>query len=550
MSTFPRLGVVVALGFLVGCSSNEKPADPIAPSASIKSGVPELFSTVPSGARLSAREQKRMAEIVSRPWVESPSLLRFNSELADHMRRGAAEGYSDATGSQVSLQQRRGGKVLGRAADLWVADAGEGKRMHVDAVVDGTSFFGTIQDAERNYIIEPLGGGTHIRYRVDSRRLPPEHDPSMPNGAETVGEAVADTAGGARLIPELSKAGLPVGVAQSMLDNGAPYIKVLVVYTPQAAAQVGGSTEVNYWANIAIDQANQSYLNSYVQQTLLLTQVTPVTYSSTGQSTNTMVNQLASINDGIIDVVHTWRAQEKADIVVMLTGPADNCGEAKQINATASTAFAVVSIDCIVTNNYTFHHEIGHLQGARHDFAADGNTVPYVSGHGYVDPQNAFRTIMAVPGSCGSCVRLNYWSTLNVVEPFTGRPLGEATYANNASVVNQRSTQLRDFVTPPPVFNVQQVNYGFGQRPRFSWQASPGAAQHTAFRCEYGSSWCSSLFASYSAYGTTREVEDVMRTLTGGYPPCSRQGRYYVVAYDPVDGISPPSGIQPVVCLQ
>lgn len=75
------------------------------------------------------------------------------------------------------------------------------------------------------------------------------------------------------------------------------------------------------------------------------------------------------------------------------------------------------------------------------------------------------------------------------------------------------------------------------------------STQHTAYRCEYGSSYCSSVPASYYSSGTTREVEDVMRTLTGGYPPCSHQGKYYVVASHPVDGVSLPSGIQPVVCL-
>jgi peptidyl-Asp metalloendopeptidase len=550
MSAQSRLGLGVALGILIGCTSERKSADLTAPSAAIKRSGPELFSNVTAANRLSIAEQARMAEIESRAWVTEPSLLRLNPEAVGHVRRGTAVNYSGASRGQVSLRKRRGGKIPGRAAELWVADAEGGERMHVDAVVDDTSFTGTLQDAEGNYVIEPLGGGTHIRYKVDPRRLLPEHDPSVPNGAESVGENVADPFGAPRIKAEGGTAGLLGGVTQSVVDNGAPYIKVLVVFTPEAAAAVGGSSAVDFWASIAVDQANQSYLNSYVQQTLLLTSVMPVSYTSTGKSTNTMVNQLASINDGNIDAVHTWRAQQMADVVIMLTGTADYCGEARQINATASTAFAVVDIACVTSNNYSFHHEIGHLQGGRHNLFFDGNTSPYVYGHGYTDPQGAFRTIMAIPDSCGGCIRLNYWSTLNVVEPSTGRPLGEATYSNDATVLNSRSWQTRDFVAPAPVFYVQQLSYGSGQRPRFSWQASAGATQHTAYRCEYGSSYCSSLFASYASYGTTREVEDVTRTLSGGYPPCARPAKYYVVAYHPVDGVSAASGIQPVVCLQ
>ncbi len=550
MSRFLRLAIVATLVVVAGCSAERVPADVTAPSASIKSNNPELFIALPAGTRLSAAEQQRVTEIVSRPWVEAPSLLRFNPTVASHLRSGTDVNYTTATRTQFALRKHRGGKITSGGADLWIADAADGARMHVDAVIDDAHFVGTIQDPDGNYVIEPLGGGTHIRYRINSRNLPPEHDPRSPNGADSVGASTMSAIDGVAIAPSSASAAMPLGGVQFALDNGAPYIKVLVVYTPEAAAAVGGSGNIDYWANLAVDQANQSYVNSYVQQTLLLTSAQPVSYSSAGKSTNTMVNQLTSTNDGIIDVVHSWRAQQMADVVIMLTGSTDNCGEAAMINASVATGFGVVDIACVVSNNYTFAHEIGHLQGARHNFSSDGSTSPYVYGHGYVDTQNAYRTIMSVPSSCGNCVRLNYWSNLNVVEPVTGRPLGEPTYANDASVLGQRAASLRDFVTPDPVFNVQQVNYGSGQRPRFTWQASAGATQHTAYRCEYGSSYCSSLFASYYSNGTTREVEDVTRTLTGGYPPCSNQGKYYVVASHPVDGVSIPSGIQPVVCLQ
>ena len=57
-------------------------------------------------------------------------------------------------------------------------------------------------------------------------------------------------------------------------------------------------------------------------------------------------------------------------------------------------AYAVVGQNC-ATGYYSFGHEIGHLQGARHNPEADGLTLPFAYGHGFqnnVAPR--WRTIM------------------------------------------------------------------------------------------------------------------------------------------------------------
>ncbi|WP_031340962.1 M12 family metallo-peptidase, partial [Xanthomonas maliensis] len=112
------------------------------------------------------------------------------------------------------------------------------------------------------------------------------------------------------------------------------------------------------------------------------------------------------------------------------------CGLASGIGSTAATAFASVYWDC-ATGYYSFAHEIGHLQSARHDSATDPSTTPYAYGHGY-RYGNSWRTIMAY--NCSSnCPRLNYWSNPNV--SYNGVPMGNASTADNQRVlVNTKAT--------------------------------------------------------------------------------------------------------------
>ncbi len=150
-----------------------------------------------------------------------------------------------------------------------------------------------------------------------------------------------------------------------------------------------------------------------------------------------------------MDEVHTWRNQYAADVVVLLVHPqpADSgCGIASTIWADASTAFAAVRHEC-ATGNYTFAHEIGHLLSARHDRFVDDTFWFYQWGHGYVDPNRQWRTIMAYNNACrpGVCTREQYWSNPDVIFPPTGQPMGTTDWENNASVLNDRKADMALF---------------------------------------------------------------------------------------------------------
>lgn len=134
--------------------------------------------------------------------------------------------------------------------------------------------------------------------------------------------------------------------------------------------------------------------------------------------------------------------------------------------ASAETAFALVHYNCATGPQYTFGHEIGHLQGARHDLDQDPETTPYAYGHGFkycpapstTDPNPDWcRTIMALecnctPEVCGrastcpapqrNCPRARYWSSPNV---HSCSVMGTAERENNARVLNETATTVAAF---------------------------------------------------------------------------------------------------------
>ena len=144
-----------------------------------------------------------------------------------------------------------------------------------------------------------------------------------------------------------------------------------------------------------------------------------------------------------MEEVHTLRNKYSADICVLLTYDDDLCGIANGIGVTGTDAFCIVSTNSTcATSNYSFGHEIGHLLGCRHDPSADSGTTPFAYGHGYVNPSETWKTIMAY----GSSHRLQYWSNPNVT--YGGESMGTVSTNDNARVWNGRASTVMAFRQP------------------------------------------------------------------------------------------------------
>jgi hypothetical protein len=281
-------------------------------------------------------------------------------------------------------------------------------------VKSGNQITGNVHFDDTWFKIRPLRTGGHAVVEVDRGALPPDHPEEysrlpivrMP---ETSGQVRADTV-----------------------------IRVMVNYTASAASAAGN---ISALIDLAVAESNQGYTNSGVLIDLILANKSQVTYTQSS-SFSTDLSRYRGTSDGYMDSIHTTRNSSAADVAVLLINNASSCGLASGIGSTASTAFAVAHWDC-ATGYYSFAHEIGHLQSARHDPATDGTNSPYAYGHGYRYAGSPdWRTIMAY--DCpGGCPRLNYWS--NPTKLYNGQPMGTTTRSDNARVLNNTRNTVAGF---------------------------------------------------------------------------------------------------------
>lgn len=221
-------------------------------------------------------------------------------------------------------------------------------------------------------------------------------------------------------------------------------IRVLVLYTPNAASSPSVSNIKNTILT-AVALTNQSFINSQINYQIELVYVGLTNYSESGFSSDLLRFRVP--NDGYMDEVHTLRDKYSADVCVLLINDSEYCGLATGIGVSEDKAFCAVSTcGTCATTNYSFGHEIGHLLGCRHDPYVDSNTTPFAYGHGYVNPSNTWRTIMAYRNACGSCPRFLYWSNPNVI--YNGVPMGTVATNDNTRVWNERSNTVMAFRQP------------------------------------------------------------------------------------------------------
>lgn len=294
-------------------------------------------------------------------------------------------------------------------------------RDHVQFVNRQGNVTGTIRADGKLFSLRPIGAGLHALIQQDEAKFPPEHPP----GFEKREKSGTDNRRDAK--PNLLNDATP---------TSAP-LRILVAYTPEAAST---TADIKGLVQLAVDETNTGYQNSKINLVAELADSFEVSYEESG-SFDTDLDKFRGRNDGKMDEVHARRDQSKADVCVLLLKNSSSCGLADAIKATESTAFAVVSTEC-ATGYYSFGHEIGHLQGARHNPETDATNSPFAHGHGYRYEPGSWRCIMSYNCS-GGCTRIPYWSNPAVMKD--GVPMGTTGTHNNAKVLNDTAATITNF---------------------------------------------------------------------------------------------------------
>lgn len=239
---------------------------------------------------------------------------------------------------------------------------------------------------------------------------------------------------------------------QGLVPDDGSVIDLLVVYTPRAATTAGSVAAVEARIDLGVTEANISYANSDVDFTVNLVHKAQVDYVE-GADVAIDRDRLRIDGDGFLDEVHYMRDYYRADLVQMVA-ESNGCGIAYIMNPVSPDfeefGFCVTDYVC-VSPNYTFSHEMGHLQSARHDRSADSShNAPFAFNHGYYDPDDQWRTVMSYR-NCGGdpCTRTLYWSNPDINHPINGNPTGIAgtdfDAADNHLTLNTTRTTVANF---------------------------------------------------------------------------------------------------------
>lgn len=232
-------------------------------------------------------------------------------------------------------------------------------------------------------------------------------------------------------------------------DSGG-VVDVFVAYTSLARANAGSIDAMNTAIRGWVNQTNDVYRDSDMAVRIRLVGTDEVDYNESG-SYNNHVERLAATNDGVMDEVHTWRADTGADIVVLAVTDSSSCGIGytikNDVTGYPDYAFAVVRDYCADVQ-YTFAHELGHVMGCCHDAdhpgsCAGGNSLyAYSFGKRFVGDGGNWRTVMAYTDGTGDPMpwtyytRIGYFSNPDI--EYDGETTGSLTCDNAASQDSMR----------------------------------------------------------------------------------------------------------------
>ncbi|MEK7747941.1 MAG: M12 family metallo-peptidase [Nitrospirota bacterium] len=465
---------ILGLLFVLGCSDLEKNVSGALPTlpepvdfdfetdnrsspeedeeVPIEPQVEDLFS--PKELDLSPDQQAFLSKIETHPYDTIFFITKIDADfLSADLLNVAISADQVISFQKKRLDEDESGKLT------WYGEDSNNQNQSALFVVNGDDIRGVITTETAAYRLHPLGGGLHVLSRLDPARLPPHIDPQDSPTNQPVEEETPSRAPLGKMSPDKTEHFVPNNAAA----NSDVTIDIMVVYTNAVAA---ATPDIDGMIQLAISETNQTYLNSGVHQRLNLVHKYKVTYTESKAESgfHTDLSRLQNEKDSFMDEIHQLRSQHKADIVTLLIDNKSLCGLG-YLYADVSYAFTAVHYNCATGGTYAFAHEIGHLQGARHNPEDDRNRKPLAYAHGYRyqnrDSSKSWRTVMAYDCRL-SCMVIPFWSNPRMKRD--GVSMGTVSTHDNVRVLNKTGQAMADFMgTSQGNLSVAKAGSGSGE---------------------------------------------------------------------------------------
>lgn len=353
----------------------------------------------------------------------------------------AIELFDDVTVDlKTSVALSKGAATSGRTSSTYSAGGDGGAAV---ATLIGGDVHVALWKGRAKYGIEPLGDGRHLVFE-DGRTFPNEAPPVSQGG--DAAKAPAPSAGSSTL-------------ATSVID-------IMVAFDESAQAMFGSVAAIESEIIEMVNVSNMTYANSQIDQQLALTNIVDLGYTpnATDGTTDeqTYLSKIRSKTDGVVDVVHTQRDANSADLVSVITDATSVCGVGylpTSGNSAELDAYSLTDGSCAVSN-LTFPHEVGHNMCAHHDPANVTSNPCGTQAFAHVGPAENLRTVMAYANAangCTTCTRIPYFSNPNVVA--NGWTTGIAGSRNNAAVMGTKAAGIAAYRSSGPAPASCEVDY-------------------------------------------------------------------------------------------
>jgi hypothetical protein len=381
-------------------------------------------------------------------------------------------------------QEQRGARSM-----VWRGAAQSDPSTKVTLTLRDGILLGHIQSGNEVFSIRPDANGRTVIEKLDFDSFPPEwgHDHAT-HGHEKVPPPSAtesSTSTGTTTTPATAAATATVSIA------------LMSVYTPQARAAAGGTTQIQAQIQAAVDQANTAFINSNMTARYFLAHSEEVVYNDSGDI-SVDLNWVTG-NSTVAGLRNNYGA-DMVSLVVANGGGYCGIGWVQRSPGSgfANYAFQVTAQGCL--SNQTLAHEHGHNLGMEHDPANSGITptsASYVWSFGH-NVAGSFRTIMSY--ACPApCPRVLQYSNPDIL--YNGQPTGIVNQRDNAQTGDLTAPIVAAFraggvTNNPPAFTSDPIakpnaNQGQVYAGTLSGSANDPDADALTFAKSAGAAWLS-----------------------------------------------------------